>query len=336
MVGRHWARSGAATFRKEPLPFTLLLKNQVADRLVFSKVREKMGGKLRFTVSGGAPLAAELCEFFHACGIPILEGYGLTQTTAPVAVNRPDDYSFGTVGRPLAQTEFGLATDPGEIQLRGPALFGGYYKDADSTAAAFTKDGWFCTGDIGTFDDRGFLKITDRKKELIVTSGGKNITPQKLENRIKQIPLISQALVYGDKQKYLVALITLNESDAKKWAKSHEVEFSGFEELVKNPALNHYVEENLKKMNQELASYETIKRFKILPRQLSRGSAGEVTPSLKLKRKVIVEKYKGKMKGCIVRGRAVIAASEIASPPSGVRKDRPGVIAEERLSLRGA
>ncbi len=271
-TGREVARLRS---QKSPVPIPLLLKFQVADQLVFSKVRERMGGRLRFTVSGGAPLASELCEFFHACGIKILEGYGLTETFGAISVNLPEDYRFGTVGRPIAYTHFRIADD-GEIQAKGPAIFDGYHGDEAASRETMTEDGWFCTGDIGEFDEKGFLKITDRKKELIVTSGGKNVAPQKLENRLKQIPGVSQALVYGDKRKYLVALLTLT---------------GGTKE---NEAVHKQIEDGIKAMNKDLASYETVKRFKILPQDFTLES-GEMTPSLKLKRKVIVKNHQAEI-----------------------------------------
>jgi long-chain acyl-CoA synthetase len=286
-VGREVARLRS---KKHPIPLALGLKYRLADQMVFSKVRQKLGGRIRLTVSGGAPLAPELCEFFHACGIKILEGYGLTETTAAIAVNRPEDYRFATVGRPLAGTHFRFAND-GEIQVKGPAVFDGYHNDDSATQEALTSDGWFCTGDIGEIDDGGFVRITDRKKELIVTSGGKNIAPQKLENTIKAIPMVSQALVYGDKEKYLIALITLSECDVKRWARDQQIECDDMTALAKHPALNAHIEKGLKQMNRDLASYETVKKFKILPKDFSLEE-GEMTPSLKLKRKVINQKYK--------------------------------------------
>ncbi|MBY0370837.1 long-chain fatty acid--CoA ligase, partial [bacterium] len=285
-VGRQGARARAL---KQPISLPLQVKLRVADRLVFGKVRSKLGGRLRYTVSGGAPLSPDLCEFFHACGIHILEGYGLTETTAAIACNRPDDYRFATVGRPIAETDFRIADD-GEIQVRGPAIFDGYFNDEEATRQAVTADGWFCTGDIGEFDEKGFLKITDRKKELIVTSGGKNIAPQKIENAMKQIPLVSNALVYGDKQKYLVALVTLSEPEAKRWAKGQGVQAVSLKDLAEAPKIREYIEAGIKRMNQSLASYETVKRFEILPNDFS-VEEGEITPSLKLKRKVVHQRY---------------------------------------------
>jgi len=286
-VGREVARIRA---RKQPVPVGLSLKYKIAESLVFNKIREKLGGNLRFTISGGAPLSPELCELFHACGIKILEGYGLTETTAAITVNRPDDYVFGTVGRPLGQIQIRIAED-GEIQSKGPMIFKEYYRNPEATQEVFTSDGWFCTGDIGEFDNRGFLKITDRKKELIVTSGGKKIAPQKLENMMKGSRFISQGMVYGDKQKYLIALITLNEAEVKTWAKNQNLQGIGDgATLAKNEAVNKLIEGEVKNVNSELASFESIKKFRILPADFT-VETGELTPSLKVKRKVVVQKY---------------------------------------------
>lgn len=272
------------------VPLPLLLKYRVADKVVFRKIRAKLGGKIRLSVSGGAPLSADLCEFFHAAGIKIVEGYGLTETTAAITVNRPDDFSFGSVGKPLGDAEIRIAPD-GEILVRGSVVFKEYYNNPEATKEVFTNDGWFCTGDIGEITARGFLKITDRKKELIVTSAGKNIAPQKLENLLKGSRFISQAIVFGDKQKYIAALLTLNEPEVMKWAKEQGIHFTQFEELTKEPRVLDMVEAEVHLANGHLASFETVKKFKILPRDLS-IETGELTPSLKVKRKVCAQKYK--------------------------------------------
>ncbi len=286
-IGRKVARLHSD---QQPIPLPLELKYKIADQLVFSKIRAKFGGNIRLTVSGGAPLSSELCEFYHAAGIKIIEGYGLTETTAAISVNRPDDFSFGTVGKPFGNIEFRIASD-GEIQTRGDMVFREYYKNPTATAEVFTDDGWFCTGDIGEITHRGFLKITDRKKELIKTSGGKYIAPQKLENMLKGVRFISQAMVYGDREKYVVALITLNEAEVQKWASTHSVTSSSFEDLTKNAKVTQLIEEEITRINKNLASYETIKKFRLLPRDFTIES-GELTPSLKLKRKVCTERYK--------------------------------------------
>lgn len=286
-VGREKARLES---EHKSIPLPLLLKYKVADKLVFSKIRAKLGGRIRLSVSGGAPLAAELCEFFHAAGVKIVEGYGLTETTAAITVNRPDDFSFGTVGKPLGDAEIRIAPD-GEILTRGSVIFREYYNNPEATKEVFTSDGWFCTGDIGEITSRGFLKITDRKKELIVTSAGKNIAPQKLENLLKGSRFISQAIVFGDKQKYIAALLTLNEPEVIKWAKEQGISFEKFEELTKEPRVIDMVEAEVHLANSHLPSFETIKKFKILPRDLT-IETGELTPSLKVKRKVCAQKYK--------------------------------------------
>ncbi len=290
----HWAvRVGREVARKrsnrEAVGPFLLAQFKIADKLVFSKVRAKMGGRIRFTVSGGAPLSGDLCEFFHACGIKILEGYGLTETSAAITVNRPDDYSFFTVGKPFGGTEFRLAED-GEILVRGPVVFQGYYRNLEATKEAISDGGWFHTGDIGEFTPRGMLKITDRKKELIVTSAGKNIAPQKLENLLKQVRFISNAMVYGDKEKYLVAVVTPNEEEVRRWAKANGVSSDSMAEIVKSPELQGAVEAEVKKMNEKLASYETVKKIRMVPNDFT-VEAGELTPSLKLKRRVVTTKY---------------------------------------------
>jgi long-chain acyl-CoA synthetase len=286
-VGKEYARMKSD---QKIVPAAMLAKYRIADQLVFSKVRAKTGNRIRIAVSGGAPLSPELCQFFHACGIPIVEGYGLTETTAAMTVNRIDDFIFGTVGKPLGNTEIRLAPD-GEIQVRGGLIFSEYYEDSEATRESLSPDGWFATGDIGEFVARGFLRITDRKKELIVTSAGKNVAPQKIENLLKGVRYISQGMVYGDKQKYLSALITLNEGETAKWAKASGLNYKSFAELTKNEKVFELIEKEIHAINKQLPSYETIKKFRILPSDFT-IETGELTPSLKIKRKVCVQKYK--------------------------------------------
>ncbi|NBW99063.1 long-chain fatty acid--CoA ligase, partial [bacterium] len=214
----------------------------------------------------------------------------LTETTAAVAANYPEDYRFGTVGKPLGDSEFKIAPD-GEIMIRGSVVFKEYYRDPEATKTSFTSDGWYLTGDIGEISDRGFVKITDRKKEIIVTSAGKNVAPQKLENMLKSHRFISQAMICGDKQKYLGALITLNQDDICQWAKSSGITFETFEDLIKKETVIKLISEKVQAVNSTLASFETIKSFRILPKDFT-TETGELTPSLKLKRKVVMEKYK--------------------------------------------
>ncbi|HZT85225.1 MAG TPA: long-chain fatty acid--CoA ligase [Gaiellaceae bacterium] len=251
----------------------LALQQELADRLVFAKVRERLGGRLRVGVSGAAPLSRDVLEFFHALGVPVVEGYGLTETASSATVNEPGDFRIGTVGRPVEGTEIRLADD-GEILIRSDSVFAGYYKEPEATAAALTDDGWLRTGDVGEIDPEGFLRITDRKKDLIITAGGKNVSPQNLENALKASRFVSQALVVGDRRPYVAALVTLDEP---------EVASSG-----RDPQA--LVQELVEEVNRDRTPVEQIKRFAILPRDFSQEQ-GEVTPTLKLRRKVIHEHF---------------------------------------------
>jgi long-chain acyl-CoA synthetase len=268
----------------------------LADRLVLSKLRARLGlDRCRFLISGGAPLSAEIAEFFHATGLLVLEGYGLTETTSAVFLNRLDAFRFGTVGPALDVVEAKIADD-GEILMRGPSVFRQYYNNAQATAEAVEPDGWFHSGDIGVIED-GFLRITDRKKDLIVTAGGKKIAPQPLENAIKAgSPLVSQALVYGDKRPYCVALLTLSEEASKRFAGA-----SG-QALADSAQLRAALQKDIDAVNARLASFETIKRFAVLPHDLSEA-AGELTPKLSVKRKVVIEKYRTVLEALYHEGR---------------------------------
>lgn len=262
---------------------------RVADRLVFSKIRRRFGGKLRFLVSGAAPLSTEVQQFFETIGMPIIEGYGLTETAAPLACNRPNEVRKGTVGKPLPGLEVKIAED-GEILVKGPSIFGGYYRDPAATQEAF-KDGYFCTGDIGAFDEDGYLKILDRKKDLIITAGGKHVAPQYIENLFASERLISRVLVYGDRRKYISALITLASESLEAFAKSSAITYSTIEELIDHPLVLHEVEQSVARVNERLASFERIKKYLILEQDFS-IEANELTPTLKMRRKIITEKYK--------------------------------------------
>ena len=269
----------------------LKLQFQVADKLVFAKIRDAFGGRLRFMVSGAAPISHEILEFFHAVGILILEGWGLTETSGPATVNRLAHVKFGTVGLDLACCETKIAED-GEILVRGDNVFSGYYKDEAATREAFTDDGWFKTGDIGQKDSDGFLKITDRKKELIITAGGKNISPANIENAMKGHTLISQCVVHGDNQKFLVALITLNPEEAPEVARRLKLDTTDPVELAKHPKIIGEVQLIVDQVNRGLARYESIKYFRILDKELS-AEDDLLTPTLKLKRRNIEAKYRG-------------------------------------------
>jgi long-chain acyl-CoA synthetase len=256
--------------RGEPVPRGLAAQHRVADKLVYSKVKERLGGRLRVGISGGAPLAQEILEFFHTLDILILEGYGLTECTTAATVNRMNAFRFGTVGLPYDGVELELADD-GEILIRCPTVFGGYYKDEEATREVLGDDGWLRSGDIGSIDGDGFLSITDRKKDILVTAGGKNVAPQNLENALKSSKYVSQALVVGDRRPYVAALITLDETE------SH----ADATELIQSVVDG---------VNAKLSRFEQIKRFTILPRDFS-ADLGEVTPTLKLKRRVCVQHF---------------------------------------------
>jgi long-chain acyl-CoA synthetase len=252
------------------VPPTLALQHRLADRLVYSKVKSRLGDNLRIGVSGGAPLAKEIIEFFAALDVIILEGYGLTECTTGATINRPTRYRFGSVGPALPGVELRVADD-GEVLIKTDTIFGGYFKDEEATREVLTGDGWLRSGDVGHLDEDGFLTITDRLKDILVTAGGKNVAPQNLENALKTHAVISQALVVGDRRPYVAALITLSE----------DVDPAGAA-----PAVQRAVDE----VNSDLSRYEQIKRFTILPRDFTL-EAGEVTPTLKLKRRVCLQHF---------------------------------------------
>jgi long-chain acyl-CoA synthetase len=236
-------------------------------------VKEKLGGRLRLGVSGAAPLGLDVLEFFKSMGILVIEGYGLTETSSSLSVNEQEDYRLGTVGRAVDGCEVKFDED-GEILVKSPSVFVGYYKDPDATAAAFTDDGWFRTGDVGEIDADGFIKITDRKKDLIITAGGKNIAPQNLENALKASRFVSQAVAIGDRRPYVTALITLD------W---DEVNATG-----RDP--QQLVQEIVDTVNRDRVRVEQIKKFTILPRDFSQEE-GEVTPTLKLRRRIVHDHF---------------------------------------------
>jgi len=266
----------------------------LAKKLVFSRISDAFGGRLRFAICGGAPLPKELGEFFLIAGIKILEGYGLTETCGPVAFNTPDGPRFGTVGRPMSEVSARIADD-GEIEIQSQKVFPGYYQAPEETRAVM-DDGWFKTGDVGFIDDDGFLHITDRKKDLIVTSGGKNIAPQKMESAAKSHQLIHQMVVVGDRRPYVAALITLNREQLIRFASEKQILFSEYAELIRNPKIVALMQKVIDDLNRSLAQYETIKKFTILPDDFT-VEKGELTPSLKLKRRVIETRYHQEIQG---------------------------------------
>jgi long-chain acyl-CoA synthetase len=257
-----------------PVPPLLAAQHRLADRLVYSKVKERLGGRLRVANAGGAPLSREIAEFFHAIDILVLEGYGLSEVTTAATVNRPSAFKFGTVGRPLPGVELRLAED-GEILIRSNTVFAGYYHDEEATRATLDEEGFVHTGDVGHIDEDGYLVITDRKKDIIVTAGGKNVAPQNLENELKAHRVISQALVVGDRKPYIAALVTLDEEATNGMSPD---------------AANAAVQEAVDAVNAERSRYEQIKRFTIVPREFS-AAHDEVTPTLKLKRNVILDHF---------------------------------------------
>jgi long-chain acyl-CoA synthetase len=264
----------------------------VARKVVFPKiaatVKARFGGRLRLCISGAAPLSPRIAWFFDQVGLVILEGYGLTETAAGTVVNRPGQNRIGTVGQPVPGTEVRIADD-GEIFIKGGGVMKEYYRNPAATAEVL-KDGWLATGDIGEIDEAGCLRITDRKKDIIVTAGGKNVAPQNLENELKADAIISQVVVHGDKRKFLSALVTLNPENVGKWAAENGVTAPP-ERLHEEPRVRERVQRSIDALNARQASYSTIKRFAILPRELTQ-EAGEITPTLKVKRKVVSERYR--------------------------------------------
>lgn len=274
---------------REPIPFSLIAEYKVAQKLVFNKVFEKLGGRLRFAVSGGAPLNAHIAEFFHAVGLLLLEGYGLTETTAAICINSPIDYKFGTVGKPLGDVEIKLAED-GELLVKSNKVMLGYHNLKSSTEAVL-KDGYFHTGDIGLIDEMGFVKITDRKKDLIKTSGGKYVAPQKIEALFKKHNLITNVLIHGDQKKFIVALLTMDQERVSNWALQNGISFGSYASLVKQEKVRELVRQVVADVNSNLANYESVKAFDILEHEFTVEN-GELTPSLKIKRKHCDEKFK--------------------------------------------
>ncbi len=264
-----------------------------AQRLVFQALQDRLGGRLRFAVCGGAPLSREIAEFFHAAGLLILEGYGLTETTAAICVNTPFDYKFGTVGKPVGEVKIKIAED-GEILVKSKKVMKEYYKNPEATAEVFDGE-WFKTGDIGELTDSGHLKITDRKKDLIKTAGGKYVAPQRLESLLKLSPFISNAHIHGDQRKYCVALLTVAEDHLRRWANEQNLQAQQsvhlLEEMIEHPKVKDLFRRAVAEANAQLASFESIKNFALLARDFSIES-GELTPSLKVKRKIVDERYR--------------------------------------------
>ena len=273
----------------QDVPEELQAPFQQAEEKLFANVRGLFGGRIKQCVTGAAPIAKEILEFFYACGVPVLEGYGMTETSTVATTNQLEDFRFGSIGKPLPGQEVRIADD-GEILVKGPNIFQGYYKNEEATAETL-EDGWLHTGDLGYMDDDGFVYITGRKKDIIITAGGKNITPANLENGIKQSRWVSQAVVVGDRRPYLVALVTLDPEEVPKFAEEHGI---APEEVPRSDAMRAEIQRVIDGVNQTVGPVEQIKRFEILPQDLSQET-GELTPTMKVKRNVVGEKYAGEI-----------------------------------------
>ncbi len=275
---------------REPGPL-LRWQYKIADKQVLSKIRGLFGGRLRLAVSGAAPINPEILRFFEAAGVLVLEGWGMTETSTAATISTPEDYKIGTIGKPFPGCEVKIADD-GEILVKGPNVFQGYYKNPEATRETLV-DGWLHTGDIGEIDEDGYIKITGRKKDIIITAGGKNITPANLEAEIKQHPLVSQCVVIGDRRPYLVALVTLDPDEAASYAKEHGLPEDP-EALASNEKVRAEIEAHVDQINKKFARVEQVKKISILPQDLSQ-QGGELTPTLKVKRAVVASKYESQI-----------------------------------------
>jgi long-chain acyl-CoA synthetase len=294
----HWAIGVGAKMREVERSggkpgFLLKRQYAFADEKVLSKIRNLFGGKLRLAVSGAAPINPEILRFFDAAGVLVLEGWGMTETSTAATISSPDDFKIGTIGKPFPGCEVRIADD-GEILVKGPNVFQGYHKNEEATKETIV-DGWLHTGDIGEIDSDGFIKITGRKKDIIITAGGKNITPANLEADIKQHPLVSQCVVVGDRQPYLVALVTLDPEEAAAYAKEHGLDETP-EQLAANPDVKASIEAHVEEINKNYARVEQVKKIAILKQDLSQET-GELTPTLKVKRAVVTSKHEGEIEG---------------------------------------
>jgi long-chain acyl-CoA synthetase len=291
----HWALKVAEErlpYRvdRKPMPIGLKVKSAIADKLVFGKILARLGGNVKYVVSGGAPLSADLAAFFIGAGVEILEGYGLTETSPVIAVNRPEKRRIGSVGPVIPGVEVKIAPD-GEILSRGPHIMKGYWNNPEATAQSIDEQGWFHTGDIGEIDKDGFLKITDRKKDILINAYGKNIAPQPLEALLKSSPYVGTPVLIGDRRKYLIALIVPNFEKLEREATALGVQYSTKEQLVSDEKVKALIQTEIDRFNQNLDRQEKIRRFALLPRDFTIED-DEITPSLKVKRKNIDKKYK--------------------------------------------
>ena len=257
------------------------------DEKLFTNVRAAFGGRLREAVTGAAPIGKEILEFFWAAGVPVLEGYGMTETSTAATTSTPENHKFGTVGKALPGVEIKIADD-GEILIKGPNIFTGYYKNADASFGA-VEDGWLHTGDLGSIDDEGYISITGRKKDIIITAGGKNLTPANFENDMKQTRWVSQCVMHGDRRPFPVALITLDEEEILPWAEKEGLP-QDISALAEHPKVRELIQAEVDKANAKYAQVEQVKKFVILDHDLSQET-GELTPTLKVKRNIVNEKY---------------------------------------------
>jgi long-chain acyl-CoA synthetase len=273
----------------KPVPAVLEIQYKLAHFAVFRKLKERLGfDRIRVAYSGAAPIAPEILHFFHSIGVNLVEGYGQTEGTGVTTTSTIGRVKFGTVGEPLEGVQIKIADD-GEILVKSPGVFKGYFKNPEATAETIV-DGWLHSGDVGTIDEDGYLTITDRKKDIIVTAGGKNITPQYIENKLKASLYINDAVVIGDKRKFLSCLIMIDEDNVVKYAQDNKIQFSTYKDLAQNPEINLLIEQELKRMNETLSRVEQVKKFTILPKKLYEED-GEVTPTMKIKRKFINEAF---------------------------------------------
>jgi len=288
------------TLAGKPVPLALAAQRGLADRLVFRKLRDRTGNRLRFFVSGGAPLNADIARFFLAAKLPILEGYGLTETSPVISVNTFTDHRLGRVGKPIPGVEVKVARD-GEIVTRGPNVMKGYYNKPDATREVLEPDGWFHTGDIGEIDADGYLRITDRKKDLIVTAGGKNIAPQPIENIVRTSKWVLNAVMLGDRRAYPIMLVVPNLALLREWAKRHSYAFIDDDALLARAETHEKIEREVKRMLRNLARYEVPKRFVLVKEDFS-IEAGELTPTLKVRRRIVEQRYKDRIEAAYVEG----------------------------------
>jgi long-chain acyl-CoA synthetase len=291
-LGRRHARARLAG---GAVPLGLALGYRLAAWSVLDPLKRRLGfDRTRIAVCGAAPASPELFEYYHALGIPLIEGYGQTESTGVISVNRVEAPRVGTVGQPVPGVEVALADD-GEILTRGPHVFRGYFKDPDLTAATVDREGWLHTGDVGAWED-GYLKILDRKKDIIITAGGKNITPAYIENKLKFSPYVQDAVVIGERRKYLVALVLIDEDNVTKFAQDHRIPFTTFQDLTQNPDIVRLIDTEIERVNKTLSQVESIKKFALLPRRFY-AEEGDVTPTMKVKRRALEERYADLIRG---------------------------------------